>query len=224
MSFAAHESALRAGRFLHVINYHVTPASQQRRLERELASYLTHFDPVLPEHLDTYFTTGRWPLPRQGFVAAFYDGHREHATVAAPVCERLGIRGWFLPVTGFLDCPVEQQRDYTDLHNLWTPDQPDADGRLALTWDELARIGSRHVIAAHTAGHVPPTAVTTPPDVDRELQAPRARLAACAGTAPVAMAWGGGLPFDGEHVAFRAMQEAGYRYLVSATKVQRIAS
>jgi hypothetical protein len=38
------------------------------------------------------------------------------------------------------------------------------------------------------------------------------------------MAWGGGLPFDGAHFAFRAMREAGYRYLISATKVQRVAA
>jgi ABC-type glycerol-3-phosphate transport system permease component len=156
-------AALRAGSLLHVVNYHVTPPERGAELERQLAGYLRHFDPVLPEHLDAWCRTGRWPLRRPGFAACFFDAHREHV-LAAEVCESLGIAGWFLAPTGFIDCPVDQQADFCEVHDLWLPPSPHPDGRIALTWEELARIGRHHVLAGHTATHAVPGQATTDDD------------------------------------------------------------
>ena len=176
---------------------------------------------MLPEHLDAWFATGRWPLRRPGFAAVFYDSHREHL-VAAEVCAALGIAGWFLPVPGFMECPVERQLAYCDKRDLWVPDAPHPDGRLALSWDELAGIARDHVIGAHTATHAVPDEVLTTADVERELAAPYRRIEAIAGRAPAVLAWRLGLPHDPDHPAFAAAREVGYRYVVSATLVQRI--
>jgi hypothetical protein len=221
-ALARHTAALAAGRLLHVVNYHVTPPERGAELERQLAGYLRHFDPVLPEHLDAYFATGRWPLARPGFAACFFDAHREHV-LAAEVCESLGIAGWFLPVTGFMDCPVEEQAQFCEVHDLWLPPQPHPDGRIALTWDELGRIAERHVIGAHTATHAVPDRAASAGDAQRELLGPARRLAELSGRHPAVLAWRLGLPHDPAHPATAVAVDAGYRYLLSATLVQRIA-
>src|SRR5206468_1596195 len=57
VTFAGHVGALREGSYLHVVNYHWTPASTASRLEADLAAYQRHLDPVLPEHLEHFFAT-----------------------------------------------------------------------------------------------------------------------------------------------------------------------
>lgn len=222
MTFAGHVGALRKGSYLHVVNYHWTSASTASRLEADLAAYQRHLDPVLPEHLEHFFATGRWPLRRPGFAPVFYDAYREHATVAAPVCEALGLVGWFLPPTGLVDCPVAEQRDFCERNDVDLPDEQPGDGRIALTWAELEQIGRRHVLGAHTASHAVPDDVLDDAAVERELVAPRRALERCAGTAPVVLAWREGRPDDPGHPAFAALRATGYRLLVSATRVQRV--
>lgn len=221
-ALSRHVGALAAGRLLHVVNFHLTPPDRGAELERQLAGYLRHFDPVLPEHLDTWFRTGRWPLARPGFAACFFDAHREHV-LAAEVCESLGFAGWFLPPTAFVDCPVQEQAEFCEVHDLWLPEVAHPDGRIALTWEELARIGRRHVLGAHTATHAVPDQAATPEGALRELVEPARRLAAVNGQQPVVLAWRLGLPHDPAHPATAAVREAGYRYLLSATMIQRIA-
>ena len=220
-ALSRHVAALRAGRLLHVVNYHLTPPERGADLERQLAGYLRHFDPVVPEHLDSWFRTGRWPLRRPGFAACFFDAHREHV-LAAELCESLGIAGWFLLPTAFVDCPAEQQADFCEVHDLWLPETPHPDGRIALTWQEVARIGRSHVLAAHTATHAVPDQASAPEGAQRELIEPARRLEQVSGRAPVVLAWRLGLPHDPAHPAAEAVREAGYRYLVSATLIQRI--
>ncbi len=216
-----HVAALRQGRLLHVVNYHVTPPASGGELERQLAAYTAHFDAVLPEHLDAWFTTGRWPLRRPGWVPVFYDAYREHVA-AAGLCDALGITAWFMPVTAFVDCPVPEQVDFCARHHVDLPDDPHSDGRLALTWGELEVIGRRHVIGAHTATHAVPDDAADDAGAERELVEPRRLLERVARAAPVVLAWRRGLPDDPAHPAFGAARAAGYRYLVSATQVQRI--
>ncbi len=223
-AFGSHERALRAGHLLHVVNWHVTAPGARGRaeLERVLTAHLAELDPVRPEHLDAWFATGTWPLPRPGFVPAFYDGYREHAEVAAPVCDALGITAWFLPPTGFLDTPPHRQRAFCAAHDIDLPDDPHPDGRLAMTWDELAAIAAQHVVVAHTATHARPEHVRDAASAERELVEPRRRLQEVSGQAVDVVVWRGGLPDDPADPAFRAVRAAGYRYLLSATKVQRL--
>ena len=118
LGFARHRAALAAGRFVRVVNYHNTPAGTADELERDLRRYLDRYDPVTPDDLETFFDTGRWPTGRPGFVAAFYDGYRNHVTVAASVCDRLGLRAWFLPPTALLDSPPQAQHAFAAEHDV----------------------------------------------------------------------------------------------------------
>lgn len=215
-TFSGQLAALRAGRFLRVINYHDTPPGTEDELTRELAAYLDRYDPVTPSDLGVFLDTGRWP-GRPGFAAAFYDGYRNHATVAAPVCDRLGLRAWFLPPTGFLAAPSSEQAAYTDRYDFWMP-VAEPGGRLALTWSELAAIGQRHEIVAHTATHAPADQVAADPD--GELIAPRRVIAEVTGRAPEAVVFRLGAPWDGSPL----VPDAGYRWLLSNTAIQRLPS
>lgn len=216
-SFAQHAAALAAGRFLRVVNYHNTPAGSEGELERQLTAYLADHDPVTPADLDTFFDTGRWPTGRPGFVAAFYDGYYNHATVAAPVCDRLGLRAWFLPPTEFLDTPTDGQHDFAERQDFWVLDEERDQHRLAMSWDDLAAIAERHVVVAHTATHA--SAAQAAADPEGELVAPRRRIEEVTGRAPEAVVFRLGAPHDGTV----PVREAGYRFVVSNTAVQRIA-
>jgi hypothetical protein len=79
------------------------------------------------------------------------------------------------------------------------------------------------VLAAHTATHAVPDQAGTADGAERELVEPSRRLAQLSGERPTVLAWRLGLPHDPGHPATAAARSAGYRYLVSATMIQRLA-
>lgn len=220
-------NAFGAGAFIRVVNWHNTPQTERSTLRAELAWYLARYDPVLPDDLDRLFDTGSWrgagSGDRPGFLPAFYDGYLNNATVAAPVCDELGLSAWFFPPTGFLSVPPEQQREYADSHDIDLVAEERQQPALAMTWDQLAEISDRHVVAAHTAHHVEARQVRTAEDVEREVLEPVRRIEAVTGRRPPAFAWLWGTAFDADSVAGEALQRAGIRYAFSNTAVQRIA-
>lgn len=220
LGFARHRAALAAGRFVRVVNYHNTPVGTEDQLERDLRRYLEHYDPITPDDLEAFFHTGRWPGDRPGFVAAFYDAYRNHTTVAAPVCDRLGLRAWFLPPTALLDRPPDAQHAFAAEHDVDVISEERAAGRLAMTAAELAAIGRRHVVAAHTATHASVEEVAADPD--GELIGARDRIAAITGTVPTAVALRMGGPYTAGVPQWDAVRAAGYRFVVSNTAIQRI--
>lgn len=218
-----HRAAFAAGAHLRVVNWHNTPASGRARLRAELAAYLRRYDPVTPDDLDRLVDTGRWARDRPGVLIAFYDGYRNNVDVAAPVCDELGLTAWFFPPTAFLDVPPEEQHAYADAHDITLVPEERGQDRVAMTWDELAVVSRRHVVAAHTANHATLASLVTPADVAREVTDPVRRLAELTGRTPPAAAFLYGRPFDPTAPGWRGAVDAGVRYAVSNTAVQRIA-
>src|SRR5262249_41460795 len=134
----AHLSALAAGRFVRVVNFHGTPAADTDRYMAQLERLAERFSPVRLADLDRLFTTGRWDRDRPGVIPAFYEGYRSHAEVVLPMLEALGLTGWFFIPTAFLSVPVPEQVTFARAHFLGIVDGEHADGRHALTHDELA--------------------------------------------------------------------------------------
>ncbi len=156
--------AVLHGRHLRVVNWHNTPASHAAELRRELTWYADRFSPVTEADLHAALDTGRWADPRPGVVPAFFDGFASAAEVAAPLCEELGLVGWFYPPTEFLDCPPVQQRAFAAEHDLGVLDEDlPGDAPLAMTWDALADLAARHVVCGHSATHASSASVRTPP-------------------------------------------------------------
>jgi hypothetical protein len=216
-------AAFRAGRLVRVVNYHNTPAAAADRIAADLAGYAARYRPLRPADLDALLDGAPPPDDRPGLVVCFFDGFRNAVEVAAPACEAAGIPGWFLPPTGFLDTPPDDQRGYAAAHDLdLVPEERDGTGRLAMTWDELAGLAERHVVGAHTAGHVTAADVRTAADVEREVRAPIRRLTEVTGRAPAAWAWLGGTPFEPGTPAGEALRDSGVPLLVSGLAIERL--
>ena len=221
-AFPDHQRAFAEGRYLRVVNYHNTPVSQTETLRRELGWYASQYDSVTLEDLDAFHATGRWPKARQGFLPVFYDGYHNNATVAEPICTELGLVAWFFPPTAFIATPVAEQRAFARAHSITIVPEERGEDRLAMTFDDLAAISERHVIAAHTAAHEQCSKVRTADDVHREVLEPAALILAATGKPPAAFAWLRGTPYEPALPGNAALHDAGIRYLFSNTKVERL--
>ena len=225
LTYSAHRDAIGTGRFVRVVNYHNTPRGSRDALREELALYRKRFASITLEELDRFFETGRWADDRPGFIPVFYEGYRNSADVAAPICDELGITGWFPICTGFVDCPVAEQEAYARSHyiGLVAEDLAAPGERLAMTWDEIAAISERHVVTPHTASHYGIADVDAPADFEREIVEPKQKMDAVTGRSAPAFVWLHGTQWGMSARHDRAVQEAGYRYLISNTMIHRIA-
>jgi hypothetical protein len=215
--------AFAAGAFLRVVNWHNTPESQRGVLRAELASYAADYDPVLPSDLDRLFETGVWGKSKPGLIAVFYDSFLNNATVAAPVCDELGLTAWFFPVTAVLSIDPKDHREYATKHHLTQIEEERNQPAVSMTWDDLEVISRRHIIAAHTANHAAAVDIITAADVEREVLEPVRSIEQLTGIRPPAFAWLHGTAFDADTVAGQALLDTGIRYAVSNTAYQRIA-
>ncbi len=216
---SSHRAALAGGAFVRVVNWHNTPERGRARLRAELVAYLRDHRPVVPDDLDRLFETGRWGHDRPGLLVAFYDGYRNGATVAAPVCDGLGVTAWFMPPTGFLDTPAPEQQAYAAAHDIGVVAEEREQARIAMTWDELSVIGERHVVAAHTAHHTTLDDVVTAEDVEREVLGPIRRITEVTGRTPPAQVFRYGRPHAADSPGWQAAARAGVRYALSNTAV-----
>ncbi|GAB4064321.1 hypothetical protein GCM10028777_10190 [Angustibacter speluncae] len=216
-------TALRAGSMLRVLNFHLTPDVSRDRLRADLSTLAERFDTTDLAGLDAFFESGRWPTRRPPVLPVFYEGYAASASVAAQVCDELGLTGWFAVCTGFVESPVDEQELYARAH--WIDLHPsELDGRrLALTYDELGELARRHVVFPHTASHAGIADVTTDDDVRAELAEPLARVREATGTDAALHAWFLGTAYGASARHDEALRAAGYRYVVSNTMVQRIA-
>lgn len=223
-TFSAHRATLAAGRFVRVVNYHNTPASARAELRAELAGLAARFDAISLDELDGFFATGRWRSARPGFLPVFYEGYRNSAEVAGPVCDELGIPGWFLVCTAFVDCPVPEQEAFARSHYIGlVPEDLARHGeRIALSWPEIADLSRRHVVTPHTAAHLGVNDTGTDADLEREVLEPKRRMDAVTGQSAPAFAWLHGTHWGLSARHDDAVRAAGYRYLISNTAIHRI--
>ena len=218
-------AAFAAGRLLRVVNYHSTPRRLADRFEAELADYAARYTPMSATGLAAALD-GRWPASvaeRPPVVLAFFDGFANHARVAAPALDALGVPGWFHLPTAFLDAPPDDQPGVARRCRIRVaPEEVERGERLALTWDEVASLAERHDVGAHTATHATAAEVRTAADLQREVLVPIRRVREVTGRAPAAAAWLGGTPVDPGHPGDRATRDAGVRFLVSGLAYERL--
>lgn len=222
-SLQAHRAAFDRGHFLRVVNWHNTPATAADSLRRELAEYARVFSAVTLADLDRFYETGRWHLPRPGFLPVFYEGYRNSAEVAAPILEELGLTGWFFVCTGFLDTPPPQQEAYARAHSIGlVPEDLDRARPIAMTWDQVRDLSRNHVVTPHTASHESVGWIRTEDDVQREIVGPKQRMDAVTGQDSACFAWLEGTHYGHDPVNDEAVRRAGYRYVFSNTMIQRL--
>lgn len=205
---------------LRVVNYHLTPAARAEVFDREFAALAARYAPVREDDLAEYLATGRWPMGRDGVIPVFYNGYRNNFDVARPLLDRHGLTGWFMAVTGFTDCPVAGQRDFAAAHRLAVTGEY-ADGRHALSWDEIRALDRSHVVASHTRNHTR-VGLDDPVAVDSEIVGAQQDFRRELGHPVRAFAWLFGGKYGENPVADGAVDRAGYEFLFSNFAVQRL--
>lgn len=206
---------------VRVVNYHNTPASLASVYEREFSALAANFSPVNEDDLARYLSTGRWDKEKPGVIPAFYNGYRNNYDVALPLLEKHGLTGWFFAVSGYSSCPSSEQLAYGSQRTLATMKDEYADGRYALSWDELRSLDKAHVVASHTRNHtrvsledrtrVQDEIVGSQEDFRRELGHPVRSFA-----------WLFGGRYGENPIADTAVDAAGYELLFSNLNVQRL--
>lgn len=226
-TFAA-ESGMIAGLLadqplIRAVNFHNTPARRRAEFQRQLAHCARHFAPVEEDDLDRYLASGRWHKDRPGVILAFYEGYRNGYDVIRPLLEQHGLTGWFFVITGFVDAPVADQRDYALAHGIEMETREYDDGRYALSWEEIRELDQRHVIASHARSHRP-IAEMSADDRRAEIEGSQDRFRSeLSHPVRTFVSWGG--PAYGEHAPTDALVDAaGYRFQFSNFRIQRLAA
>lgn len=211
------------GAYIRVVNYHNTRQADAVRFEREAASFRRHFVPVTMELLDEFFETRRWPVEKPGLIPAVYEGWRTHYDVYARILDKYGFRGWFYVPAFFPDVPVDEQIAYCQPHGLRLRAQDDYDDpRCCMTWDELRQLSRRHEICCHTGSHCDVTSDMPEELIRREVVGSKQRLEERLQKEVSVFCWRSGEEYQRVRHAHRFFQEAGYRYVVSNLKLEKI--
>ncbi|WP_195283662.1 polysaccharide deacetylase family protein [Harryflintia acetispora] len=214
---------LSQGASIRVINYHNTEPRDIPRFEREIAYYAEHFQPVTVRDLDEFFATGRWPYERPGLIPAFFEGFRNHYDVVFPILEKYHFTGWFYIPSFFLDVPVPEQLEFSKAHELDVIDESAyPDGRFAMNWDELREISHSHEVCCHSGTHFQIFCDTPDEDMHREIVLAKQRLQEQLDKTVDVFCWLYGEEYGYNTRAHKYLEEAGYRYVLSNLKMEKI--
>ncbi len=120
--------------------------------ERQLDLYAQHFECIDPKKL-LALQRGEWKSSRPGLILSFDDGLRSHADVVAPLLEARGWVGWFMVPFSFVEAPASAQGSYAEGHQIGHAGHDYGDPRIAISWDDVRRLSSHHVIDCHGLTH-----------------------------------------------------------------------
>lgn len=200
----------RGPRFMRAINYHGTPAGEGESLDRQLAYLARHFRGVNLGELERFLQSGEWPHEKPGLMVTFDDGLRSNHDVAVPLLEKHGFTGWFFAPVEFIDAPPAEQAEYARKASI-RPGSVPPDGRVAMTWDELRALSSRHVVGCHTMTHRRLHARVAPDEMRREIVDARRAIEARMGREIPVFCWVGGEEENYSREAAALVREAGFR-------------
>lgn len=206
---------------LTAINFHNTPRRRFDEYDRQFALIAEHFAPTREDDLAHYLATGRWPTSRPGIVLAFYNGYRNNFDVAYPLLEKHGLVGWFLAASGYVSCPSADQLEFGRTRTLRTMKDEYPDGRYALNWDECRMLDRNHVVGSHTRNHTRVSLDDTAA-LEEEIVGSQADFTRELGHPVRSFAWLFGGAYGENPLADVHVDRAGYEFLFSNYKVQRL--
>jgi peptidoglycan/xylan/chitin deacetylase (PgdA/CDA1 family) len=208
----AWQRARHGGAYIRVINYHATPARDADSFRRQLEFYRQHFVAVGRDELDALLLGGEWPHEKPGLLISFDDGLRSNYEVAAPLLEEYGFPGWFFVPTGFVSLPGAVQAAFAQARRISVGSEPGADGRVAMSWDELRRLDARHVVGCHGRTHRRLGSELSPAELESEIVASKREIERELGHDMPYFCWIGGEESGYSAAAAAAIRDAGYRY------------
>jgi len=201
---------VRGPRFMRAINYHGTPEDQKSSLDRQLSYLARHFRGVTLSELERFLATGEWPHAKPGLMVTFDDGLRSNHDVAVPLLEKYGFVGWFFAPVSFIDAANDAQVEFARNASI-RPGSAPADGRVAMTWDELRALSARHVVGCHTMTHRRLPASVPLEAMRREIIDARREIELRMGREISVFCWVGGEEENYSREAAALIREAGFR-------------
>ena len=218
--FTSLKKGLGIGQYIRSINFHNTPAYRAEEYKRQLEFCQHYFSSVSEEDLESFLTTGQWHKDKPGLIPAFYNGYRNNFDVMKPLLERYGFVGWFFVPSEFVSTPPQLQRTVALEHTMRVLDEYE-DERVALSWDEVRELDKHHVVASHTKTHSK-ISLELAEDLEREIVASQHDFVKELGHAVKSFAWLFGSEYGVHKEADKYLHEAGYRYLFSNFKIQKL--
>ncbi len=215
------EPLLAAQPLIRTVNFHNTPRARTAEYERQLGQYSRSFSAVSENDLDEYLKTGRWHKAKPGLIVAFYNGYRNNYDVGLPLLERYGFIGWFFVATGFVDTPPTEQLAFAAGHTLATVKDEYADGRYALSWNELRELDRKHVVASHTRNHAK-LAEKDPKALNSEIVGPQHDFETHLRHRVRSFASLSGAPYGEQKDADTLIEAARYQFVFSNFTIQRL--
>lgn len=216
-------AGLAAGRVLRVVNFHATPRYRAEEYRRQLAEYARLFEPITHLNFDRAFD-GTWPHARPGLMPVLFEGFRDNVDVLLPILEEHGFKGWFFVPSAFPAVTPEVQRSYARAHKLHLPSREEYPGeRVAMTWDEARALAGRgHGFACHSRSHFDLRPGTPDHVLWDEIHTAANEMRAGIGSPAEIFCWLRGAEAGVNPRADAMLKEAGFRYLFSNFKVQRL--
>lgn len=215
---------LSAGRVLRVVNFHATPRYREAQYRRQVEAYARLFAPITPGNFDSAFD-GTWADARPGLMPVLFEGWRDNVDVLLPILEEHGFKGWFFVPSAFPGVPAPEQRAFAGAHGLRLPSRDEYPGeRVVLTWEEARDLAGRgHGFACHSRTHFD-LRPDTPDEVLRdEIFMAAAEFREGLGRPVEIFCWLHGAEAGVNPRADGMLREAGFRYLFSNFKIQRLA-
>lgn len=213
----AHNPVIRA------VNFHNTPRVRAGTYARQVEHLSRLFCPVTENDLDLFLATGRWDKPKPGVICAVYEGYRNGFDVLRPLLEQHGLIGWFFIITGFIQAEPKEQLAFAQEHEIDMETHEYRDGRYALSWDELKELDRRHVVACHARTHRPLDKMPIARRED-EIIGTQREFEQRLGHPVRSFASYGGPSYGNDPVTDRLIARAGYQFVFSNLKIQRIHS
>jgi peptidoglycan/xylan/chitin deacetylase (PgdA/CDA1 family) len=213
--------AMATGPIIRAVNFHNTPRPRGAQYEKQIEGLSRSFSSVNENELDAYLATGQWSKAKPGVIIAVYEGYRNGYDVLLPLLDRYQLIGWFFVITGFVKAAPAEQFSFASSHEIDMQTREYADGRYAMSWDELRQIDRRHVVACHTRSHIS-LAPLDPQARENEILGAQRDFKENLGHAVRSFASFGGPPYGKNPESDRLMDRAGYQFLFSNLKIQRL--
>ena len=223
-SFAELLTNFRRGSYLRVVNFHNTPRTSAAYYDSLLRWYAEHFSSATEADLTRFFATGRWHKEKPPLLLCFFEGTRNHYDVILPLLKRYGFTGWFFIIPHFLEVPPAEQVAYADAHYIGVVPGEYGDERLSLSWGEVRDLSRNHVIVSHTLTHTELTPDSPDELMVREIGESKHVLEAQLGREVESFAWLLGAEYGLNSRADAYLLSAGYKYLFSTFKLQKLRS
>lgn len=214
---------IAASRAIHVVNFHATPRYRAAAYRRQVEAFATHFAPITPANLPSAIDGG-WAGARPGLMPVLFEGFRDNVDVLLPMLEDHGFIAWFMVPSAFPSVPPAEQRAYAAARVLHLPAHDEYPGeRVAMTWAELREVAARgHVVGCHTRTHRELRPDTPLSVLEDEIVAAKSEMEAQLDRAVDMFCWLRGAEIGVHAGADALLRQAGFRYLLSNFKIQKL--